>query len=80
MHFSSRSFSPYIAEIAFESHVTAFSPDAGFNKGAIVVVAESVVVVAMTGAGVVAATFGSVELHALTTRRAQHAEMSRFTK
>lgn len=66
--------------MAFASHGVSVSPEAGLSNGGVVVVATTVVVVAMTGAGVVAATFGSVELHALTTRRAQHAEMSRFTR
>ena len=46
VHFSSLTFSPYSALTAFESHVMAFSPDAGLRSGALVVVATTVVVVA----------------------------------
>jgi hypothetical protein len=46
VHFSSLTFSPYSALTDFESHVMAFSPDAGFRSGALVVVATTVVVVA----------------------------------
>lgn len=74
VHFSRRSFSPYIAEIDFESHAIVFSPDAGFTNGAIVVVAWTVVVVAMTGPGVVSALFESAGLHALTAIAASTTE------
>ena len=69
-----------MAETDLESQATTDSPDAGFNNGAIVVVVCTVVVVAMTGAGVVFEPCESAELHALTRKRAQQAKMIRFTE
>lgn len=78
VHFSSFTFSPYDAPIAFESHGTAFSPDGGFSNGATVVVTTSVVVVARTGAGVVCGLDDVVE-QALKSVMATTSPAKRFT-
>lgn len=77
VHFSSFTFSPYDAPIAFESHGTAFSPDGGFSNGATVVVTTTVVVVARTGAGVVCEVVEEVE-HPLIMTVIKPSPRSRF--
>jgi hypothetical protein len=65
--------------MAFESHGTLVSPEAGFNKGATVVVGGTVVVVAMTGAGVVALFVSDVDEHAVSDRARKISKTVRFT-
>jgi hypothetical protein len=79
VHFSSRSFSPKIAPTAFESQAMAASPEGGFTSGASVVVATSVVVVAMTGAGVVSEAVCDDVEQPPTMRVAATIESTRFT-
>ncbi len=65
--------------MAFESHGTLVSPEAGFNKGATVVVDCTVVVVAMTGAGAVALFASGVDEHAVSDSARRISETVRFT-
>ncbi|MEN9553654.1 MAG: hypothetical protein RLY24_1249 [Actinomycetota bacterium] len=65
--------------MAFESHGTLGSPEAGFNKGATVVVDCMVVVVAMIGAGVVALFASGVDEQAVIDSAKRTTETTRFT-
>ena len=66
--------------MVFELHGTLGSPEAGFNKGVTVVVGGMVVVVvAMTGAGVVALFVSDVDEHAVMDSARRRSETRRFT-
>lgn len=62
-----------------ESHGMAVSPDGGLSNGAVVVVAMTVVVVAITGAGVVSVTASEDDEHAATINAERRTHTARFT-
>jgi hypothetical protein len=58
----------------------AVSPEGGFTSGASVVVEATVVVVAITGAGVVSITASEDDEHAVTIRDKRRRDTARFTQ
>jgi hypothetical protein len=80
VHFSRRSFSPYIALVFLLSHGISFSPDAALRKvGVVVVAASGRVDVVRTGAGEVVAPESEALLHATSPKRKGASRSAFFT-
>jgi hypothetical protein len=80
VHFSRRSFSPYIALVFLLSHGISFSPDAALrNVGVVVVAVRGKVDVVRTGAGEVIATESEALLHATSPNSKGRSKSAFFT-
>jgi hydroxyethylthiazole kinase-like sugar kinase family protein len=80
VHFSRRSFSPYIALVFLLSHGISFSPDAALrNVGEVVVAASGRVDVVRTGSGEVVATESEALLQAISPNSKGRSRSAFFT-